>query len=94
MEKQEPPVAGEIRHVGVKKHRTEDALRKAHTEERARAVELQAIMDAMPIAMVISRDPECRYVVGNRGAYELLRLPPGTDLSKWALRVKSRPRCW
>ncbi len=64
--------------------RTEDALRKAHAEERARAIELQAIMDAMPIAMVISRDPECRYVVGNRSAYELLRLPPGTDLSKVA----------
>ena len=64
--------------------RTEDALRKAHTEERARAIELQAIMDAMPIAMVISRDPECRYVVGNHSAYELLRLPPGSDLSKWA----------
>ena len=64
--------------------RTEDALRKAHTEERARAIELQAIMDAMPIAMVIARDPECRYIFGNHSAYELLRLPPGTDLSKWA----------
>jgi PAS domain S-box-containing protein len=64
--------------------RTEDALRKAHSEERARAIELQAIMDAMPIAMVISRDRECRYIVGNHSAYELLRLPPGTDLSKFA----------
>jgi PAS domain S-box-containing protein len=62
--------------------RTEDALRKAHDEERARAIELQAIMDAMPIAMFISHDPECRYVLGNHSAYEMLPLPPGSNLSK------------
>ena len=61
--------------------KTEEALRKSHSEELARATELQAIMDAMPISMFISRDPECRTVIGNRRAYEVLGLPPGSNLS-------------
>jgi two-component system cell cycle sensor histidine kinase/response regulator CckA len=70
----------------TEQRRTEDALRKAHAEERARAIELQAIMDAMPIAMFIARDPECRNVIANRTAYEFLGLPPGmnpVDLAAW-----------
>jgi signal transduction histidine kinase len=39
-------------------------------------------MDAMPVAMLISRDPECRYITGNSTAYRLLREPPGSNLSK------------
>jgi two-component system, cell cycle sensor histidine kinase and response regulator CckA len=62
--------------------KTEDALRRNHEAELARATELQAIMDAMPVPMFISRDPECRNMIGNRMAYELLRLPPGSNLSK------------
>jgi hypothetical protein len=48
--------------------KTEDALRQAHT--------------AAPVAMVISRDPECCYILGNRRAYDLLHVPPGSNLSK------------
>ena len=62
--------------------KTEDALRKAHDEELARATELQAIMDAAPVALVISRDQDCRYILGNHCAYDLLREPPGSNLSK------------
>ncbi len=62
--------------------RTEDALRKAHGEELTRATDLQAIMDAMPVAMFISHDRECRNIVGNRTTYELLRLAPGSSISK------------
>ena len=71
--------------------RTEDALRKAHAEERARATELQAIMDAMPIAMFIARDPECRNVIANRAAYEFLRLPPEMNPSDWAAWGEKHP---
>ena len=46
--------------------------------------ELQAITDAMPVGLVISRDPECRYFLGNPRAYQLLREPPGSNLSKSA----------
>jgi len=71
--------------------KTEDALRKAHGEELARAIELEAIMDAVPVAMFVSRDPECRKVIGNRAAYELLREPPGSNLSKSAPAGERQP---
>ena len=60
--------------------KTEDALRKAHSEELARATDLQAIMDAVPVAMFVSRDPECRTIIGNRSAYKILREPLGGKL--------------
>jgi PAS domain S-box-containing protein len=64
--------------------KTEDALRKAHAEELARGAELQAIMDAVPVAIFITHDPECRSLLGNRAAYRLLREPPGSNLSQSA----------
>ncbi|MGD0498757.1 MAG: ATP-binding protein [Bryobacteraceae bacterium] len=48
------------------------------------AAELQAIMDAVPVATFISRDPECRVVAANRAGYEALRAAPGANLSKSA----------
>ena len=39
-------------------------------------------MDVMPVAMFISRDPECRNIIGNRSAYRLVREQPGNNLSK------------
>src|SRR5262249_43530435 len=59
-------------------HRTEEALRKAHGE-------LHAIMDAMPISLLISRDPECGFVLGNRRAYQVLHEPPGRNLAESAV---------
>ena len=63
---------------------TEEALRKAHGE-------LQATMDAMPVSLLISRDPECRFVLGNRRAYQVLRLPPGTNLAELAPEDEQPP---
>ncbi|HKE27321.1 MAG TPA: PAS domain S-box protein [Bryobacteraceae bacterium] len=62
--------------------RTEDALRKSRDDELAHAAELQAIMDAMPVVMIMARDPQCRILIGNRRTYELLRLPQGSNLSE------------
>ena len=62
--------------------RAEEALRESERRERERAAELEAIMDAAPVATFIARDPECRRMFGNRASYELLRQPPGTNLSK------------
>jgi len=62
--------------------KAEKELRQSVDRESARAAELQATMDAMPVAMVIARDPDCRRVIGNRRAYELFRLPPGSVIAE------------
>jgi PAS domain S-box-containing protein len=62
--------------------RTEDSLRETESRERACAVELEALMDAAPVAIFVAHDSACRTMTGNRAAYELLRMPPGSNLSK------------
>ncbi len=54
--------------------RTEEAL-------RARVEELAVLMDATPAAVWIAMDSCCREIRGSREAHELLRMPPGANLS-------------
>jgi PAS domain S-box-containing protein len=60
----------------------EDSLRESESRERARAVELEALMDAAPAVIFVAHDPACSTMTGNRAAYDLLRTPPGSNLSK------------
>jgi PAS domain S-box-containing protein len=62
--------------------RSQDALRQSESRAQQRAAELQAIMDAAPVAILVTHDSDSRYLGGNRAAYALLRQPPGSNLSK------------
>jgi|SRR5579863_4398475 len=42
--------------------------------------EIVAVMEAVPVGVFIAHDTECRRVVGNHAAYELLRLPAGAEI--------------
>lgn len=64
--------------------RTQRALQISEKEARERAEELAAILDAVPAATFIAYDPECRTMTSSRSAYELLRLPYGSNTSKSA----------
>jgi PAS domain S-box-containing protein len=59
-------------------------LQQSEERERARAVELQTVIDSVPAVIWLAHDPECRVISGNPAAYELLGLPPGSNLSKSA----------
>ncbi|MDK1387856.1 PAS domain S-box protein [Sinorhizobium sp. 8-89] len=59
----------------------EEQLRRNEANERARAAELQAIMEAVPTPIWITRTSDCRVIDGNKSAYDLLHLPPDSNLS-------------
>jgi len=63
---------------------TEEDQSRARAEAKAQAENLAAVFDAVPAAMFFSHDRECKRVTSNRAAYELLRMPYGSNTSKSA----------
>lgn len=66
----------------TERKQAEEALRESGIRERARAAEFEALMDAAPVGIFVSKDTECRWMSGNQAAYDLLRRPRGSNLSK------------
>lgn len=60
-------------------------------EARNPAEEFQALLDALPAVILISREPSAAHMVGNRFASEVLRMPTGSNLSQSAPQGE-RPR--
>jgi len=75
-------VAAAVR-VAVKER--DDAARTlaaSEARERARALELQATLDAVPALVLIAHDREARRMTGSRAAHELLRTRPQQNPSR------------
>jgi PAS domain S-box-containing protein len=68
----------------TERKRAEEALRESEARERARAKELETVLEAVPVPVYISHDAECRRITGNRSAYEQLRMAGGKNFSKSA----------
>src|ERR1700692_3873875 len=69
----------------TEQRQAEQKLRDSERRERARAKELETVLDAVPVPVYISRDRACRRVTGNRAAYEELRTLKSENFSKSAL---------
>ena len=65
----------------TKRKQVEDALLASEAAERARRQELEALMDAIPAAIVISRDASNQHMTANRTAEKMLRLTRGQNPS-------------
>ena len=68
----------------TERKRAEEALRQSEERERARSNELAVVLDSVPAAVWITRDPQALKITGNRLSYEWLRLPEGANASKSA----------
>jgi PAS domain S-box-containing protein len=68
----------------TQRKRAEAALQRSEAEAKARAEELEVILDAVPGMALIARDPACHKITGSRATYELLRMPYGANISKSA----------
>jgi signal transduction histidine kinase len=55
--------------------------------------EIVAVMEAVPVGVFIARDAECRRMVGNRMAYDLLRVPAGAGVAESAPE-RETPKTW
>ncbi len=77
--------------IAMDRKLAEEALRASEARERARAAELQAVLDAVPAIIMLAHDPEARLITGNQAAYELLRLPAGSNMSRTPFLEDERP---
>jgi signal transduction histidine kinase len=68
------------------RERVAEELRASEQRERARAEELQGVMEAVPALVLIARDREAKDVLGSRAALHLLRIKPGGSPSRSADR--------
>ncbi|BCL36968.1 PAS domain S-box protein [Nostoc sp. MS1] len=63
------------------RQRVELALRQSEALAKARAEELETIMETVPAAVWIAHDPQCHSMSVNPAAYEMMRLPPGSIMT-------------
>lgn len=66
-------------------------IAESHERERARNQELEALLSAVPAVILWAHDADAKTITGNRAAYELLKLPEGTNFSPLAYEGQTTP---
>lgn len=62
----------------------EEQIRALNTELEQRLIELETIMQVLPVGVAVAHDPECRLITGNAAFSEMLGMRQGDNLSKTA----------
>ena len=68
----------------TERKRAEQMLQELKSAAERYAAEMETLMDAVPAAVFVAHDIECRQMSGNRMTQELLGLPPTANFSKSA----------
>jgi signal transduction histidine kinase len=61
--------------------------------DQKRYAEIAAVLEAVPVGVLIAQDAECKSMLGNRTAYELLRMPPARTVSRSVLELE-KAKTW
>lgn len=70
--------------ASIENVRLREALEAANQRERERNQEIEALMDALPVAVWIAHDSEAKNITGNRASFQILRSVPDSVVSKSA----------
>jgi PAS domain S-box-containing protein len=68
----------------TERRQAEEEVLESRQQERARRIELEALMEAVPAVVWIANDPECRLITGNKFGLEVLRAQGNANLSMTA----------
>ncbi|HSD58247.1 MAG TPA: response regulator, partial [Methanotrichaceae archaeon] len=69
----------------TERKRAEEQRQRLAQELADRAAELQAVLNAAPVAVWIAHDPQCQQITGNAYADQILQATPGGNVSRSAL---------
>ncbi len=70
-----------VAHDVTERKTMDRALLQSERMQRERLAQLKAVLDSVPTPVWIAHDTECKEITGNKAAYNLLRLPQGSNLS-------------
>jgi PAS domain S-box-containing protein len=68
-----------------------EQIRSLNAQLQQRIAELEIVMKVLPIGISVAHDPDCRVITGNAAMYQLLGLPPETNLSLSAYPKQKPP---
>jgi PAS domain S-box-containing protein len=74
--------------------RIERSLRESEARERERAAELEAILDAVPAAVLVAENRACTVITANAAAARLLGTPDRANISLLGPGARAKYRLW